>query len=306
MARPDVVRGAPVELSIVHVDVEIGQKRPLGRHARDPFQREIEVCVRRMRLVAHRIHDHRLDALEEPESFLRQCHNVVGIGDAAKPEAERGNEAVALRDRHHGDPGCRELAFDQFWPIDRVVEPVPFSLEAVAEAALDDRVGPPVRPGLDRALPAGIGAQVVDAVQLVGMVVRPDHGVDPLDTCVNQLLAQVGRGVDQDGFALVLDEDGTAAAAVAAVLRVGGTPFGSALAARPGDARRDTAAQDGYAHSWRSASARFALVNSRKKLSVVADSSSAMPTPLSSATLAAVWATKAGSLVLPRFGTGAR
>ena len=43
-----------------------------------------------------------------------------------------------------------------------------------------------------------------------------------------------------------------------------------------------------------------------KKFSVVRASISVMPTPFSSSTTFAVWATKAGSLRLPRCGTGAR
>ena len=40
-------------------------------------------------------------------------------------------------------------------------------------------------------------AQVVDAVGMVGVLVREQHGVDPVDLGVEKLLAQVRRGVDQ-------------------------------------------------------------------------------------------------------------
>ena len=74
------------------------------------------------------------------------------------------------------------------------------------------------------------------------------------------------------------------------------------LAARPRNAGRGAAAQDRHPHSrsappWRTAgrNCRWSRPRARPWL-----------TPFSSATLAAVWATKAGSLVLPRFGMGAR
>ena len=41
-------------------------------------------------------------------------------------------------------------------------------------------------------------AQIVDAVRVVGMLVRVEHRVDPIDVGVKQLLAQIRRRVDQD------------------------------------------------------------------------------------------------------------
>ena len=40
--------------------------------------------------------------------------------------------------------------------------------------------------------------QIVDAVGVVGMLVGIEHGIEPIDLGVQKLLAQVGRGVDQD------------------------------------------------------------------------------------------------------------
>ena len=42
------------------------------------------------------------------------------------------------------------------------------------------------------------GAQIVDAVDMVGMGMRVDHAVDAIDVGREQLRAQVGAGVDQD------------------------------------------------------------------------------------------------------------
>src|SRR5262245_49540083 len=68
-------------------------------------------------------------------------------------------------------------------------------------------------------------------------------------------------------------------------------------------AARGTASQ--YPNFQRHAG-RWTLENSRKKFSVVAAASWSSATPFSSASILAVWTTKAGSLVLPRNGTGAR
>jgi len=48
------------------------------------------------------------------------------------------------------------------------------------------------------AVPEVEGAQVVDAVGLVGMLVRQEHRIDVVDIGIDELLAQVGRGVDHD------------------------------------------------------------------------------------------------------------
>ena len=41
-------------------------------------------------------------------------------------------------------------------------------------------------------------AQIVDAVGVVGMLVGVEDRVEPVDLGIEQLLAQIGRGIDQD------------------------------------------------------------------------------------------------------------
>src|SRR5215470_3714117 len=291
----------PIDLSIVHVDVEIGQKSPPWSHALDPIQGEVEVGMRGMGPKAHRIDDQHLHAGHDLQRLLGQAHDVVGVGHRAEPQAKRAGGAMVLDEWHHGTSRRLERPLDQGRPKDRIVEIV-LRLEAVAKAAHQDLLRAPVGPALDRSLAQREGTQVVNAVRLVRMLMGPDHRVDPFDFGIEQLGAQVGRGIHQDGPALALDQDGAAAALVARIGGIGSAPLTlAALPARPRHAARSAAAQDRHPHALRSA-----LANSRKKLSVVTASSSARLTPLSSATLAAVWATNAGSLVLPRFGTGAR
>ncbi len=116
---------------------------------------------------------------------------------------------------------------------------------------------------------------------VVGVLMGVEHAVDPIDAGVEQLLAQVRRGVDQDagaaavgGFAL--DQDG---AAPAPVLRVGGVAMAPAeprtrnaagkAAAEDGDGKRHAAA----------AELRGTLLNRRKKFSVVWRAISSVETP---------------------------
>ncbi len=71
--------------------------------------------------------------------------------------------------------------------------------EAIAEALLHHRRGLFVEIDVDA--PPALDeqrAQVVDAVGMVGVLVGVENAVDPIDIGVEQLLAQIGRGVDED------------------------------------------------------------------------------------------------------------
>src|SRR5579859_1677094 len=130
---------------------------------------------------------------------------------------------------------------------------------------------------------------------MVGMSVREKNGVQMPDIGRQKLFAQIRAGVDQQGLALLRDQDRGAAAAI---LRIGG------IAAAPAGtdhrhAAGGAAAEDGDFH-------RGTFVKSEKKLSVVTSASAAGLSPLMSASTAAVCATKAGSQRLPRWGIGAR
>ena len=66
-------------------------------------------------------------------------------------------------------------------------------------------------------------AQIVDAMGLVGVLMGQKHRVDMVDIGVDQLLAQVGRGVDHDPRHPVLGASlGQQRAAAAAVLGIVG------------------------------------------------------------------------------------
>src|SRR5262249_58724405 len=71
-------------------------------------------------------------------------------------------------------------------------------------------------------------AQVVNAVGMVGMLMRIEHGVEPIDLGVKQLLAQIRRRIDQDtGNAragAALDQKRGAAPAVLGIARIAVAP----------------------------------------------------------------------------------
>ena len=71
--------------------------------------------------------------------------------------------------------------------------------------------------GKHRALEDRQRTQVIDAMHMVGVRVRKQHGVDPIDAGRHELEPQLGRGVDQETPASGLDERSRARAFVAGV-----------------------------------------------------------------------------------------
>ncbi len=71
-------------------------------------------------------------------------------------------------------------------------------------------------------------AQIVDAMGLVGMLVGEEHRIETVDFGVDQLLAQIGRGVDHDAGDAVagtlLHQQRTAAAAVFGIVGIAAAP----------------------------------------------------------------------------------
>ena len=92
------------------------------------------------------------------------------------------------------------------------------------------------------------------------------HGVELLRPGVEKLLAQIGRRVDQDGAAVMLDEDRDAAPAVPRLGRIALAP----IAADQRHAARRAAAEDpDFMRRPGAAPGSAALSNKRKKFSVV-------------------------------------
>jgi hypothetical protein len=113
---------------------------------------------------------------------------------------------------------------------------------------------------------------------MIGMGMGVDHPVQPPDAGIEKLLAQIGRGVDQDGGlpALVkaLHQHGTAAAGVARLVRVAIAP----MAAETGNTAGGAAAENcetQLRHAQAALVQAAARVKSRSKLAVVAAANSA-------------------------------
>ncbi len=181
-------------------------------------------------------------------------------------------------------------------------------LEHIAEPSHQPLVGIGVHvAGRAPALADPEGAQVVDAVGLVGVVVGVEHRVHAADAGRGGLLAELRRGVDHHGGLGGPVDVGAAAhqhrAAGAAVPRIGRVAH-APVAVRTRHAAGGPAAQDGELQ--RRAHGLGIRSNRPKNASSVLDSASVRLQPRTSANFARICGRKAGSLRRPRTGTGAR
>src|ERR1700730_2614880 len=151
---------------------------------------------------------------------------------------------------------------------------------------------------------------LVNSMNMVGVRMGQQDGIEPGNGEPEQLFAKIGRHVDEDlgrgaVFPGPFDQHRAAPAAVFWIVGIAGAP-GLADARNPagGSAAEDG---EGQAHA---ASAPITgagiLENRRSALALVSTAIACGETPFTSANTWAVAATNAGSLRLPRYGTGAR
>ncbi len=277
-----------------------GAGRPDVAGAGDRF---VEREVARMRRVAQGVHDEDVRAAHVALALLRQRADVGGVGETADPEAEAVDVAVPLAVGHQLDRAALPLdreadaGLDAVVDRDRRVVRARRGAEAVAEGLVQARGGRRVRVGRDA--PAAVqheGAQVVDAVDVVGVRMGVDDAVGPIDLRVQHLLPEIRPGVDHDDGAVAVGADALhqQRRPAAAVLRVAGVA-GAPVVTDPRHARRRPAAeqrepQPRSAHA-ASAAARGTLAKSLRKFAVVVAAIAAGVTPLTAASTSQVWAT---------------
>src|SRR5882672_6164238 len=126
-------------------------------------------------------------------------------------------------------------------------------------------------------------AKIVDSMGLISMLMRQKHRIDVIDIGVDQLFAQIGRGIDHHArnpaIPGPLGKQRAAAATVFRIIRIAGAPAERGTR----DAGRGSAAENSQAQRHAVASAAGTLENRRKKLSVVWREISSSETPRASA-----------------------
>src|SRR5579862_6947624 len=159
----------------------------------------------RVRPVAQRIHNPEIETGQRRCAFGRHGAQVARVAQVAKAKAIRRNVAVDLQQRQSRDgpavasDGQRLAGYQPMFAHDRWILTARRRLEAIAEALVHGLRGGFIEIYIDQT-PAfdEQRAQVVDAVGVVGMLVRIEDAVEPIDVGVQELFAQIGRRVDED------------------------------------------------------------------------------------------------------------
>src|SRR4051794_13237628 len=240
--------------------------------------------------IAQPVDDPEVEVFQRRPAFRRDIVEVGRIGRGPDTEAKRGNPAVVNQEggkfyRTALPFGLMTLArFDRMARQDRRIVAALRRDEAIGEPRHDVLGGRLVE--VDRNAPALVQhdrTQIVDAMGLVGMLMGQEYRIDVIDIGVDQLLAQVRRGVDYDPRGAVraraLDHQRATAAAVLWIVGIAGAP----AEGRTRYAGRGAAAEDGQRYRHAAAFGGGTFENSLKKFSVVCREISSSETPRVSA-----------------------
>src|SRR6266550_8838404 len=155
--------------------------------------------------IAEPVDDPEIEIFQMMPALARNVVDIRLIGGVTDTITERRNVAMLQKEgrNHYSAPlpfdGLALAAFDRMLVEDRRIGAARRRHKAIGKPVHDIFRGRLAQ--MDRnasALMQHDGTEIVDAVGLVGMLMGEEYRVDMIDLGVDQLLAQVGRGVDQD------------------------------------------------------------------------------------------------------------
>ena len=163
------------------------------------FDRHRQMRMGRMRFAPQTIADENVDLVEQVDHFVGNCTEIRGIGNAFPIGFEAIGGRLARTMRHlapvHAEPGNHPQPVERVERADRRVAFL--SGEDIAEALPQPPDGLSLGKSRDRPrAPVAQHAQIIDAVAVIGVIVRPEHRVDMADPVRQQLRAAIGGGVD--------------------------------------------------------------------------------------------------------------
>src|SRR3954447_20525980 len=215
--------------------MHVGNDGAFRLEALDPRQRVADAEMAGVAGIAQPVDDPEVEVFQRRPAFLGNVVKVGRVGGGSDPEAQRWDPAVVNQEggklyRTALPFGLMTLArFDRMARQDRRIVAALGRDEAIGEPRHDVFGGRLVK--VDRnaaALVQHDRAQIVDAVGLVGVLMGQVYRVDVIDICIDQLLAQVGRGIDHDPRGAVracaLDHQRAAAATIFWIVGIASAP----------------------------------------------------------------------------------
>jgi hypothetical protein len=229
---------------MIDVVADVSEEGSAGADDAGDFDALVDGEVGGMGTETQPIEDEEVERAEEIERGVGYGGAVGEIGEVADAVAEDG---IAAMHERNGDNG---LAEDLEGAGDLVETELGYARDSVGggedvgEGLAENGSGGGLGPGVDGALDVGVDTDVVEAVDVVGMSVSDEDGVERLDGVVEHLLAEVDGGVDDEVAIGEGEENGRTETMVA---RVCGTTDGT-VAGDLGDAMRGSGAEEGDLH----------------------------------------------------------
>ncbi len=170
------------------------------------FNRPERLLDRRMggvRVMAQRVQEENVEPGELLLAFGRDLAVIREIRAIAKLESVHGALAVIHANRLNGDTGYVDRCIlEQMRAQPGSAGLTRRVIEHVMERLLDN--GESRGRGVDgdvRLLHKIERADIVQAKDVVGMRVREENRVNPIDAVTQRLIAEIGRGIDENAFA---------------------------------------------------------------------------------------------------------
>src|SRR5262245_13222197 len=152
--------------------------------------------MRRVRFVSQRVDDQQVEAAQ---FFQRFIGNQVAIGDERGlrmrvAEAEASDFAFTVNDRdgRKSQPAGFKLSFDHVWNELWQTSTGVFTVENVREDAPQPTPCGRARVNRDRASTEIDRTDVIEAEDVVGMAMRNQQRVEPVNFLTQRLLAEIG------------------------------------------------------------------------------------------------------------------
>ena len=166
----------------------------------DESQSHVQMGMRRMRLVAQGVDHKQITIAIEILHFRRHITKISGVTNGfslmLEPQARRSDATMWLINIAHGNISDFHCAFERVSLANRGI--MVMALEGIGKAPLQ---------ALERKWTGVTGdrlsgslknrPQIINSVTMIGMIMGPDHRVDPVYPVVQKLVAQIGGCIDQ-------------------------------------------------------------------------------------------------------------
>jgi len=198
--------------------------------------------VHGMRNIAEGVEDEVIEVLEKGSGGFGEAAEIGEIRGAAEAEAEHVHFAVEERHGNNGNAEKLEGAFDFVQDDAGNGAEGGLGVEDVGEGAANHAEGfLGAVDGHGGALADVEGANIVEALDVIGVGVGEKNGFEAFQTRGEGLGAEIGGGVNDDVLAIAGEEDG---GTQALVVRIGGLANGT-MAADGGDSHGSAGAENG-------------------------------------------------------------